>query len=492
MRRLGRGVDGLGRASLVRRLVGLAAAWSLMVLLVAGVALSTLFGRAAIERFDDELAITIDGLVAGVSVEDGQVQAPLSVDPRTSRVYSGAYWQIAAPNGPGLRALSRSRSLWDRALPAPGQGPAFLAAHSGKVVFYDTNGPLNQRLRVAAMQGRLPEMSQPIVFMAAEDRSPVDREARGFDTTLIVALLLLGAGLIAAVIVQVRVGLSPLFAMRKELADLRTGKADRVVGDYPVELAPLASELNDLMAHNQEVLERQRTHVGNLAHALKTPLSVLIAEASQKQGPLAEVVRRQASAMVRNVDHHLRRARAAARAQGQGENTLVAPVLDDLARTLRKIFGQKGIHIECQSPADLAFQGERQDLLEIAGNVMENACQWCSQKVSVIARPDQERTWHLIVEDDGPGIPAEQRQDIVRRGVRLDETAPGSGLGLAIVDDLVRAYGGGVALNSSKLGGLNVRIFLPRAERAPPCLEDPHSPQAAHPLPAAQRPLSPL
>ena len=461
---LRRGGLGLNRFSLVRRLIVLAAAWSLMVLLAAGLALSAFFKHAAMARFDDELGNTIDGLVAGVTVESGQVQTPTSDDPRTLRVYSGGYWQIAVPSGAGLRALSRSRSLWDRALPPPDGGARVLAASAGRTVFYDSIGPLDQPLRVAAMQGRLPEVREAVVFMAAEDRSPVDREARTFDTTMAVALVVLGAGLIAAVIVQVRVGLSPLFALRREVADLRTGKAELVIGSYPVELAPLAGELNALMTHNREVLERQRTHVGNLAHALKTPLTVLIAEASQRPGPLADVVRRQATVMGRNVDHHLRRARAAARAQGQGERTLVAPVLDELARTLRKLYRQKEILVERRCAQGLAFQGERQDLLEIIGNVMENACQWCARTVEIHAAPANARTWLLTVEDDGPGVALEKREEMLRRGARLDENAPGSGLGLSIVDDLARAYGGAVKLGASRLGGLEVRITLPRAE----------------------------
>ena len=282
-----------------------------------------------------------------------------------------------------------------------------------------------------------------------------------------ISLLLLGAGLIAAVVVQVRVGLSPLFALRREVADLRTGKADRVVGSYPAELAPLAGELNALMAHNQEVLERQRTHVGNLAHALKTPLSVLLAEAGQRVDPLADVVRRQATAMERNVGHHLRRARAAARAQAQGERTPVAPVLNDLTRTLAKIFQDRAVDISYFAEDDIAFRGERQDLLEIAGNVMENACQWCARRVRARANTAGPRQWRLTIEDDGPGIAVERRHEMLRRGARLDENAPGSGLGLAIVDDLARAYGGSVELGDLDLGGLRVQILLPRSGADP-------------------------
>lgn len=454
----------LARPSLARRLIVLAAAWSLAVLAVAGISLSTFFSHAAMARFDDELSNTVDGLLAGTSVGGGRVTPPVSDDPRTLRAYSGDYWQIATPSGGDLRAVARSRSLWDRALAAPPGGAAALAKAQGRALFYDSAGPMGQPLRVAAMQGRLPDLAPPLVFMAAEDRSPVNRDVRAFATTIAGFLVLLGAGIIAAVFLQVRVGLAPLFALRREVAAVRTGRSERVVGDYPSELEPLASELNALMAHNQEVVERQRTHVGNLAHALKTPLSVLLTEARQQPGRLADVVSRQAEAMSHQVDHHLRRARAAARAQGQGERTPVAPVLAELSRTLERIFRDKSLSIDWRCPDDLCFQGERQDLLEVAGNVMENACKWCVGRVRVNGGPESSRQLFLTVEDDGPGLMAEQREEVLRRGARLDESAPGSGLGLAIVDELVRAYGGSVTLSASALGGLRLALVLPRAD----------------------------
>ncbi len=218
------------------------------------------------------------------------------------------------------------------------------------------------------------------------------------------------------------------------------------------------------MAHNQEVVERQRTHVGNLAHALKTPLSVIVTEAAQRPGPLSEVVSRQAETMRQQVDHHLRRARAAARSQGSGERTSVADVLDELARTLDRIHRDKGVAIDWDAPDDLWFQGERQDLLEIAGNAMENACKWCKGRVRVRAAASGPTTLRLLIEDDGKGLPPDRRDEVVRRGARLDEDAPGSGLGLSIIDELARAYGGALTLGDTTMGGLAVELTLPRAD----------------------------
>jgi len=277
------------------------------------------------------------------------------------------------------------------------------------------------------------------------------------------AFALLGAGLVAAIIIQVRVGLRPVYDLQREVAAVRRGKAERLQETYPTELTPLADELNALLAHNQEVVERQRTHVGNLAHALKTPISVMLTEANQRPGPLAEVVSRQAETMRQQVDHHLRRARAAARTQGQGERTSVAEILDELARTLERIFRDKGIEIDWDAADDLFFLGERQDLLEIAGNAMENACKWGRSRVRVRAAATGPDRFRLTVEDDGPGLPPDRRDEVVRRGARLDENAPGSGLGLSIIDELGRAYGGTLKLDDSALGGLRLEIELPQA-----------------------------
>jgi signal transduction histidine kinase len=190
----------------------------------------------------------------------------------------------------------------------------------------------------------------------------------------------------------------------------------------------------------------------------------MLTEAAGDDSPLAEVVRRQAALMRAQVDHHLRRARAAARAQSLGELTPVEPAIDELAVMLERVFQEKGVVIDWRAPEDLVFRGERQDLLEIAGNVVENACKWGKSRVRVAAEASAPGRFTLTVEDDGPGLPADRREEVLKRGARLDESAPGSGLGLSIVDELARAYGGGVRLDQSGLGGLKVVVELPSAE----------------------------
>lgn len=455
----------LRRRSLVRRLVLIAGIWTLLVVLIAGVFLTAQFRSAAIRRFDQSLAVLTDDLYAGSTVEDGQLRAPFLTDIRATRAYSGRYWVILdkRPDG-SMGPVARSRSLFDSDLMLSSKQIDRLDAAPGQTQYFNMRGPQDKPLRAAAILARLPGYADPVVFLAAEDRTPIDADADRFAGVTAIALAILAGGLVLATVVQVRFGLTPLFRLRREVAAVRRGKAERVDGVYPEELEPLAVELNALLAHNQEVVERQRTHVGNLAHALKTPLSVMLTEASQQPGQLAEVVERQAQTMREQVDHHLRRARAAARSQTSGERTPVEPILDELAVTLERIFQDKGVEIDWRCPEDLCFQGEKQDFMELAGNVMENAGKWCKGRIRAEAAPSGEARMLLTVDDDGPGLPPEERAQALKRGQRLDENAPGSGLGLSIVDELTRAYGGSVRLGESPMGGLRVTLDLPRAQ----------------------------
>jgi len=445
----------------------LALGWSVGALVIVAILLALLFQQAAIRRVDQGMKELIDNLVrySTVDAQTQEVFAPPLTDERALAAYSGRYWEIAYPTADGkIVPSTRSYSLFDSELKTPPDLMARFKAHPGKGVAYDTRGPLNEPLRARAQQNWLPGRKTPVIFLAAEDRTTIDRDVRGFVAATAAAFALLGGLLIAAIVMQVRVGLRPLFDLRREVADVRRGKADRLARSYPMELTPLAEELNALVRHNQEVVERQRTHVGNLAHALKTPISVMLTEAGQRPGPLAEVVSRQADAMRQQVDHHLRRARAAARAQGQGERSDVAEALDELSRTLERVFRAQGVSIDWDAEEELFFHGERQDLLEIAGNAMENACKWGRSRVRVRAEAVGESRLRLTIDDDGPGLPEEGREAVLKRGARLDESAPGSGLGLSIIDDLARAYGGSLKLDASALGGLRVEVVLPRAQ----------------------------
>ena len=460
--------------SLTRRLIWLASAWIVLALVLTGWALTNQYQESSLRRLGNVLSNTIDEVVVATNAKpDGSLTVDEVKDERTLSPLQGKYWAVAEPGPDGrLQILVRSPSLAGESLTIPDELPDRLAAARGAIISYNDpdglrrggEGPLGVPLRVAASMEQLPGRTEPVVFLAGIDRSNIDRDTQQFATFTWIALLILGVGLAIAVFLQVQIGLRPLYALRNEIADVRKGKAARIARVYPLEIQPLAEQVNRLLDHNQETVERQRTHVGNLAHALKTPLSVMLAEAGAQKGPLPDMVRKQTEVMKAQVDHHLRRARAAARAQMLGEITPIEPVLDELAVMLERVFEDKGVVIDWRAPETLAFRGERQDLQELLGNLMENACKWSRRHVRVSAGPTGLGQMVVVVEDDGPGLPEDQREAALQRGSRMDETTPGSGLGLSIVVELTRAYGGRIALSDSELGGLKAVLELPAAE----------------------------
>ena len=328
---------------------------------------------------------------------------------------------------------------------------------------FSTMGPNpGETLRVVGREVTLPGNSTPIIALAAADRRPATRSIQRFAGSALFLMGLLIAGLLAAIYAQVRLGLRPLFALADKVADVREGRSTSVEGQYPAEIAGLADELNSLIIHNRTVVERAQTHVGNLAHALKTPIAVLRNEASLDQSVSNEIVQRQTDAMSAQVDHHLRRARAAARGQAIGLSCDVDEVLSALARTLPKIHRNKNFLIDVDGESGLRFRGDKRDLEDMVGNLMDNAAKWTRSQVEV-SRTAKNGFLSLSIEDDGPGIPAEEIETALKRGARLDEATPGSGLGLAIVNDLAEAYSGSLRLMKSPLGGLKAELILPRA-----------------------------
>ena len=440
-------------SSLAFRLIAGAAVWSIAALVVGGITLSMVF-RDHVERsLDDRLALLIDGLAAGVEL-DGEGR-PILVRPLAETLfetpYTGWYWQIGGAGQEGLR----SRSLWAQVLRAE---PA--VEHEAGLSLHYARGPEDQFLRVARRQILLPEAEHPLGFEVAADLADNIRAIDRFDRVVFWALGIMGFGLVVAMVIQVRFGLLPLRRIRRALVAIRDGRASRLDCDFPREIAPLAGEINTLLDHNAEVVGRARTHVGNLAHALKTPLSVLRNEAAETGGPLAEQVTRQTALMRRQVDHHLMRARAAATADVLGARAEVGPVVADLARAIGRLHRDSGIEIGLDCAPGLAFRGEGQDLEEMVGNLLENAAKWGRRRVRLAFRLEGPRL-AIDIDDDGPGLEPEAMERVMARGERLDESVAGSGLGLAIVRDLAELYGGEIRLERSDLGGLGARLRLP-------------------------------
>ena len=446
--------------SLAVRLVLGAGLWIAAALVAGGLALSSLFRESVERSFDARLVVLLESLVAASEVTpEGELVLTRAIgEPRFEQVYSGWYWQID-----GLAPLPlRSRSLWDQLLLPPPSPAETSDMADSEAMEREAVGPDGQRLRVITRDILLPDLPTPVRFSVGAERAEVDQEIAKFDATLFWALGALGIGLLAAVFIQVRFGLQPLRRVGQALAAVRTGQATRLEGEFPTEIRPLSDELNMLLVHNAEVVERARTHVSNLAHGLKTPLSVLVNEADAASGPLADAVHRQTMVMRRHVDHYLSRARAAAAGQVLGARTEVMPVVEDLCRALGRIHAERGVAMETTAAPGAAFRGERQDLEELLGNLIDNACKWAKSRVRVSTAVNADRL-RLVVEDDGRGLAESERETVFQRGLRLDEAVPGSGLGLAIVRDIAAMYGGGVTLGRSSLGGLEAVLDLPAA-----------------------------
>ncbi len=441
--------------SLALRLVLGAGLWIAAALLAGGIALSALFRDYVEQSFDARMTVLLESLVAVSELDaEGRLRLSRSVgEPRFDQPYSGWYWQIAE----GGKPVSRSRSLWDQTLPV-GAAPATTAALPSEI-----EGPDAQPLRLVERDIALPGSAQRLRFAVAGDRGEIDAAVGRFNRTLAWALGLLGGGLLLALLIQIRYGLQPLRRIRQAIVAVRTGRAQRLEGEFPVEITPLSDELNVLIEHNAAVLERARTQVSNLAHALKTPLSVLTNDAAAASGPLAETVQRQTKTMRRQIDHYLARARTAAAARVLGVRTELAPLVEDLRRTLARIHVERRVAIETDIPAGLAVRGERQDLEEMLGNLADNACKWAASRVVISARREQDRIL-CIVDDDGPGLPESQRAAVFDRGRRLDESVPGTGHGLAIVREIAELYDGSVSLDRAPEGGLRAILSLPAAD----------------------------
>lgn len=442
-----------GRSISLRLIVG-ASLWIVLALVISGVVLTGMF-RVHVERvFDSSLHDHLEELLALSEVDkDGRVA--LLRQPAAShfnRPFSGWYWEMAFEDGRD----DRSRSLWDQKIILP------QTLSSNRETAFTAQGPRGQPLRGVARTFTLPESETPFSILVAGPAEEIETAVSGFANTTALALAVLGLGLIGAVTLQVRFGLSPLKRMRKVLAEIRSGRASRMEGNFAAEIEPLADELNALLDHNTEIIERARTQAGNLAHALKTPLAVLTNEANRLDGKTAKVVQHQTALMNDHISRHLSRARVAATRGVLGSHSKVHEVADRLHRTLRRIYEHRGIGISLEGTEPLAFQGEQQDLEEMLGNLMDNACKWARRRVVVRAQLAGENGDLIIdVIDDGPGIPEESLAEVLDRGSRLDESTPGSGLGLSIVRDIAGMYNGSLELRPSSLGGLNARLKLP-------------------------------
>jgi signal transduction histidine kinase len=447
----------LSARSIASRLFLSAAFWSILILALAGLGLSALNKQWTEANFDDQLGVYLKALVANVA--EGKTAAPAAIAPQFELAFSGWYWQITRTdvNPPEIRA---SKSLFATQLPQlVAVGNDHGAILSGYAV-----GPGGHQLRMIERDIDAGDDGRYLVQVAA-NADVIQAQERSFEYGLAATFLTLALALIGSTALAVRFGLRPLRVLREGVAAIRRGEAEHIAGEFPQDVAPLATEVNQLIDANREIVERARTQVGNLAHALKTPLSVLMNEADSMSPALPDKVREQTEIMRRQVTFYLDRARAAARARTFGVATEVKPVVEGLVRTYEKLHGDQVLTFDVALQPGLRFRGEAQDLTDLIGNLLDNAGKWARERVSIHAARATERDSDPFlvaeIDDDGPGLDKSARAAAVERGKRLDESRPGSGLGLSIVVELASIYGGSLKLDESPLGGLRAILRLP-------------------------------
>jgi signal transduction histidine kinase len=439
--------------SLTRRMILTAAAWITILLIGGGAALDRVLVNSVEQNFDNQLEYVLTAMIASAEIgPDGEIRMnrPLG-DQRFLEPNSGLYWQIT---GKGAMPFP-SRSLWDRALSAP-------ANHNDQAVhFRNSNEFVDEPLRIAERAIKLPDSDIAWTFMVAQSRDSLDRQIIELRSVLVTSFLLLGLGLIILAALQTFYGLWPLRAVRKAIAQMRSGRESRVTDALPDEVMPMVNELNALLDHNEKQAEESRRHAGNLAHALKTPLTVIMNSATAQSPDLAETIIREATTMRRQVDHHLARARAVGRRGHSHSRAQIWDSLESVERAVSRLYAH--VRLDMAGDKEISARVERQDLDEMLGNLIENAAKYGGGSVFVTVE-DAGDFVEMLIEDDGKGIPEAERERLFDRGARLDTGKPGTGLGLAIVRDVVEIYGGTDRLEESEdLGGLLVRLRLPKA-----------------------------
>lgn len=450
--------------SLAIRVVTLSTLWVILGLVVVATLISTLYGDAARNNFERLLTAHLFSLVGAVSITpDGLLHGrPELGDLRYSSPLSGWYWFVdpVSPNTNGkLQSLSSAGRI------VPEMPVAQAPFDSSFMRSYTLPGLNGEELYIVETEVVLDNDNRVARFRVMGNLSEVLSEISDFRRKLAFYLAIFGLGSVFINAGIILFGLRPLDKVRQALADIREGRSAKLDTSLPIEIVPLAIEMNALIENNRRIVERSRTQVGNLAHSLKTPLSVLTNEARAMGGQQGRLVLEQSEAMQVQIQHYLQRARIAAQRDSVVFRTQVTPVLERMERVTAKLNPSFKITFSNALP-DAVFAGEKEDLEEIVGNLLENAGKWGRKRIKIVLQPasDLQRQFEILIEDDGMGIAPDQMDAALKRGNRVDETKPGTGLGLAIVQDTVREYGGTLHLGKSDMGGLQVRVVLPLTE----------------------------
>ncbi|MEM7302550.1 MAG: ATP-binding protein [Pseudomonadota bacterium] len=455
----------MATSSLSSRLILFSLAWVVFALAAAALVLGTVYRQNAKANFEELLVAHLYNLVSAVELDDnGNPSAtPQLGSPSFVQSYSGWYWAVTSTKDTSKFLLS-SQSLAGEVLTIPTTNK--IAFNDQFQRFYDLQGPSNEAIRVVEAQIFLGEGDDLYHFVVSGNRNWLDDQVGNVLNSLYIFLGVFGAGTILSIWLSIRVGLKPLSAARAKLNEVREGRAKSLDGEYPKEIKPLIEEVNALIASNATIVDRARVQVGNLAHALKTPLAVMINDARARKNTLPELVEEQVGTMQDQVQRYLDRARIAARVGTATSSCEVSPVTDRLLRVMKRLHPHLDFQSELAGSKKLLFAGETQDLEELLGNLIENASKFAQSAITISCATqilNGAPKLHFTVEDDGPGLSEAEFVKVLKRGERIDEQKPGSGLGLSIVRDIVKDYQGTISQCESRHGGLGVNVELPAA-----------------------------
>ena len=445
----------LRRRLLISTLIG-----SVVLTLTTGLFLSIIFKISHEKQFDQRLANTLSELVGATRITDKNISLNLlHSSPQYYNLYSGWYWQIVLEN----EILFKSKSLQKSSIIKQYD----IEQYQDGIFRGNIDGPIGEPIRVYAQYISFPELNKKLLFIVSGNSELLNAQEKSFYWMISSALTLLVFGLIGGTFYQLRFVLKPLTSLKNYLAKIRIGEGQSIEGDLPIEIMPVANEINSLIDANKKVIDRARTHVGNLAHALKTPISVLLNETDNKDDAKSKLIHGQVKLMNVQITHHLNRARMTASLESVATKIPVSPIVNSIVNVLQKINVEKNVKVELNLNKALCFHGEKQDLEELIGNLIDNAFKWCGNKVLVTITSTENKfkilQLHIMIEDDGQFMPPKELERVLKRGHRIDENVTGSGLGLSIVKELAGLYNGEFKLSQSNLGGLKAELWLPLA-----------------------------
>jgi signal transduction histidine kinase len=446
--------------SLAVRLFFSATVWIMLTLVSAGLLLSDLNQNSNFKAFDDRLNLSLETLIGASRLDssDGITVVSTIGDPRYFQPYSGWYWQI----NDGAKTLARSRSMWDQVFTIDKRLIGGRSQFVSQVQSNDNQLKKIEKKKLHIIQREIsfPGYKNLVTFTVSGDTQEYQENIKKFDNTLSTILIALGVGLMFAVFLQVNFGLLPLNKIKTALFKIRNGDEKNLQDPYPLEVQPLATEINNLLEHNEKIIERAKTHVGNLAHVLKTPLAVVSNEIDGKD----KILSNQVQLMKRQIDRYLKKAHLDSVGKVTKEKINIIELSKKMIGIFLKLYPSKDIQMSSNLDKGYVLSSF-EDMEEVIGNIVENSCKWAGKRVLLEIKGSNNNYIHMVFSDDGPGLPQDQMKKVFARGFRLDEQTPGTGLGLNIVKDIVETSKGKVWLTkSTELGGLEVNIKLPLSQ----------------------------